>query len=87
MRFLVNCDVGDWVFVSVGINSLYFFALFFLCSAQAERVGMVLITALFYSFFCVARNNYINNNPIARLETLIVLAMPVFLFPSARAFL
>lgn len=76
-----------WMAWAFTINIIYFFSIFSLGSSQAERVGMILIVALFYSYMFFLGRKSSSFISVSRIEMFIFLAMPVFIFPSTREFL
>ena len=79
--------LGRWVATAVIINAIYVMAITFLGSSQSERVGMILIISIFYSYLCFWGKKRMRANSFVKVEMFFILALPVFLFPSTRGFL
>lgn len=84
---MINCFRAKWVFLILLINSIFLISAGYLGSAQSERVGMMLLILLFYSYFCFSGYLTKNRNSIVKMQMFFVLSAPVFLFSSTRSFL
>lgn len=80
-------DSGKWFVTSVIVNFVYFLSMSTLGSSQSERVGMILILALFYSYFCLTESGLRWRNSIVKVQLFSIMAIPVFVFSSTRYFL
>lgn len=85
--FFLKRFSDKWILASVIINLMYFISMTLLGSSQSERIGMILLLALFYLYFCLADSTLKRRDYIMKLQMFFILAIPVFLFSSTRGFL
>lgn len=78
---------GRWVAMAAIINAIYMISVAFLGSSQSERVGMILIISVFYTYLCFWGGRRTGAISFLKAEMFFILALPVFLFPSTRGFL